>query len=418
MNLTSNFIFSPISDVSESFSEFSEVSHGGFNILLRAKRKGQWWMLKALQPAFLHDTTYQLILQKEYDLLSRLDHPGVVKVVGFEEVEDYGKCIVMEWIEGETLEEWLSGKHSRRKRRWIARQMMDAVEYVHEQQVVHRDLKPSNIMITRNGGQVKLIDFGLSDADSYAILKEPAGTDGYVAPEQQIGGGTLDERSDIYSLGVILEQMGLGLSYRLAARKCLQPLTKRYPDVLSMKSHILSLHRLMVTASLLFVFLVVCASGAWFYSKEIVYDVVNTFTIGNLEYKSWGGGLVTVCAANDRDSVIEIPTTVKYLGVSYRVDEVEDSAFAGHRRLKQVVLPDNPRLHVMKRVFDGSPNLSGICFRSKTPPQLGNAIWEVTMSDVFVPRSFRQVVLYVPKGSLSVYRNSPWGRFEHIEEYD
>lgn len=188
MSLTSSFIFTPVNAVSDSFTELSEVSHSGFNILLRAKRNGQWWMVKALQPAFLHDTTYQMILQKEYDLLSRLDYPGVVKAVTFEEVEGYGKCIVMEWIEGETLEDWLSVKHSQRKRRRVAHQIMDAVEYVHEQQVVHRDLKPSNIMITRNGGQVKLIDFGLSDADSYAILKDSAGTDGYIAPEQQIGG--------------------------------------------------------------------------------------------------------------------------------------------------------------------------------------------------------------------------------------
>lgn len=337
--------------------------------------------------------------------------------VNLEEVEGFGRCIVMEWIEGMTLDEWLCLKHSRKERRSIARQLLEAVEYVHEQMVVHRDLKFSNIMITHNGNRVKLIDFGLADADNYAILKEPAGTDGFVSPEQKVD-SIPDARNDIYSLGVILGQMRLGLSYRLAARKCLQPLQKRYPSVLSMKSHIRSLHRLMVTASFFFVFLIVCASGVLLYDKTVVCDLVNTFTIGNLEYKSWGGGLVTVCAANERDSVIEIPTTVRYLGVSYRVDELEDSAFACHPLLKQIVLPDNPQLHVMKRIFDGSPNLSSICFRSKMPPQLGNAIWKVTMEDVFIPCSFRQVTLYVPKGSLPDYRRSPWGRFEHIEEYD
>ena len=93
MNLTSSFIFALISDVSDSFTELSEVSHSGFNILLRAKRNGQWWMLKTLQPAFLHDTTYQMILQKVYDIPSRLVHPGVVKVKGLEEVEGYDRCI-------------------------------------------------------------------------------------------------------------------------------------------------------------------------------------------------------------------------------------------------------------------------------------------------------------------------------------
>ena len=73
--------------------------------------------------------------------------------------------------------------------------------------------------------------------------------------------------------------------------------------------------------------------------------------------------LVTVSAANDRDSVIEIPATVKYLGMDYRIDELEDSAFAAHPFLKRVVMPDNPKLHVMKHIFAGSPNLESIYFR-------------------------------------------------------
>lgn len=84
---------------------------------------------------------------------------------------------------------------------------------------------------------------------------------------------------------------------------------------------------------------------------EILYDVVAQFTVGNLVYKSWGGGLVTVSAANDRDSVIEIPATVKYKGMDYRIDELEDSAFAAHPFLKRVVMPDNPKLHVMKHIL-------------------------------------------------------------------
>ena len=61
---------------------------------------------------------------------------------------------------------------------------MDALEYIHGKQTAHRDLKPSNIMITRNGQHVKLIDFGLSDTDDYAVYKQPAGTEGYISPEQ------------------------------------------------------------------------------------------------------------------------------------------------------------------------------------------------------------------------------------------
>ena len=338
-----------------------------------------------------------------------------------EEVEGYGRCIVMEWIDGVTLDEWLAQKHSGLERRQIARQLLLVMEYVHDQQIVHRDLKPANIMIARNGGTLKLIDFGLSDADSYTILKSPAGTEGYVSPEQQEE-SVPDVRNDIYSLGVILKEMRLGWSCRWAVKRCFLPLEYRYPNVLALRMHIQSLHRRLIALNSLLAFLVLGTSGIVLYNKvvkpEILYDVVAQFTVGNLVYKSWGGGLVTVSAANDRDSVIEIPATVKYKGMDYRIDELEDSAFAAHPFLKRVVMPDNPKLHVMKHIFAGSPNLEGIYFRSKTPPMLGNAIWRVTMDDIFETPSFGKIVLYVPKGSKDAYCRSPWGRFTYIVEFE
>jgi len=104
--------------------------------------------------------------------------------------------------------------------------------------------------------------------------------------------------------------------------------------------------------------------------------------------------------------------------MDYRIDELEDSAFAAHPFLKRVVMPDNPKLHVMKHIFAGSPNLEGIYFRSKTPPMLGNAIWRVTMDDIFETPSFGKIVLYVPKGSKDAYCRSPWGRFTYIVEFE
>ena len=421
MNQVSGFIFPPVGDVSESYTEISELSSSGFNILLRAKRNGQWWILKALAPDVCHDSTYLQLQQKEYDILARLDHPGIVKVEGLEEVEGYGRCIVMEWVDGMTLDEWLAQKHSCAERSQIVRQLLLVMEYVHDQQIVHRDLKPSNIMVARNGGTIKLIDFGLSDADSYAILKSPAGTDGYISPEQQKD-STPDVRNDIYSLGVILKEMHLGLSYRWAAKHCLRPLEQRYPNVHALRMHIQSYQHRLITMVCIFVFLLLGASGVAIYNKVTkpaeLYDVVAHFTIGNLEYKSWGGGLVTVCAANERDSVIEIPLMVNYQGMNYRVDEIEDSAFAAHPLLRRMMLPDNPDLHVMKHICDDSPQLKSISFRCKTPPALGNDIWKVKMSDVFKPACFEYVVLYVPEGSAATYRQSAWGRFKNIKEYE
>ena len=129
MTQVSGFILSSEFEVSETFTEISELSSSGFNVLLRAKRNGQWWILKSLKPDVCHDSTFLQLQQKEYDILARLDHPGIVKVEGLEEVEGYGRCIVMEWIDGVTLDEWLAQKHSGLERRQIARQLLLVMEY-------------------------------------------------------------------------------------------------------------------------------------------------------------------------------------------------------------------------------------------------------------------------------------------------
>lgn len=105
--------------------------------------------------------------------------------------------------------------------------------------VVHRDLKPSNILITDNGANVKIIDFGLSDADHFAILKQPGGTAGFSSPEQMSTSRNADIRSDIYSFGRILSMFNLGGAYSHIARKasCADPL-KRYANMEEIRSEL------------------------------------------------------------------------------------------------------------------------------------------------------------------------------------
>lgn len=153
---------------SEQFTDFTSIPCKGFNILCKAKRYGRWWMLKGLKSEFRKQETYKALLHKEFDILISLQHPNIVTASSIEEVAELGTCIVMEWIDGITLQEWFEHKTSRGE--VIFLQILDALSYCHAKQIVHRDLKPSNIMITHNGNHVKLIDFGLSDSDSYAIF--------------------------------------------------------------------------------------------------------------------------------------------------------------------------------------------------------------------------------------------------------
>ena len=229
---TSGFLKPSDFVVNSNFTEFVSIPTGGYCLLTRAKRNGRWWMLKGLKEPYRQDSVYRLMLQKEFDIMSQLQHPMIVSVYSLEEVSGLGLCIVMEWIDGITLKEWLQQKeHTQEQHRHVADMMLDALAYVHSRQAQHRDLKPSNILITHNGQYLKLIDFGLSDTDSHAILKADAGTEGYMAPEGS---------SDIYSLGCILREMELGWLSRRVVRRCLAPLHRRYKDVASIQR---DLHR-------------------------------------------------------------------------------------------------------------------------------------------------------------------------------
>jgi len=216
---------------STKFSDLTVLPSHGFNLLVKAKRYGRWWLLKGLKEDYRDQTIYQTFLQKEYDILCQFQHPMVVSAFSYESVEGLGNCIVMEWIEGVTLKQWLQTAHSLRDRRHIADLLTEALAYVHSQQTEHRDLKPSNVMITNDGHHLKLIDFGLSDTKSYAILKEDAGTEGYMAP---------DGPSDIYSLGIILRELRLGFFSQSVIKRCLAPKTTRISHVADVRK---ALHR-------------------------------------------------------------------------------------------------------------------------------------------------------------------------------
>ena len=193
-----------------AFSHLSQcyVSLSGHTRLFTATRYGKRYMLKCLKTDFLYTPIYRQALTKEFEIGLQLEHPNICRTIGMEEVPNLGTTIVMEYIDGDTLQALIDKrKLTAVLAHKITRQLMDALEYMHNKQMIHRDLKPSNIMVTHNGQNVKLIDFGLSDSDSFTVLKLPAGTTGYIAPEQLLPGAKSDPQADIYSLGKVIADM-------------------------------------------------------------------------------------------------------------------------------------------------------------------------------------------------------------------
>lgn len=232
---TSGIINGQFLSEDDSKSVYENVSSRGFNQLMKVKRQGRWFMLKGLAAEYRNQAVYLELLKKEYDLMVQLDHQNIAKAFAKEMNPELGPCIVMEYIDGVTLDAFLATKPSVASRQKVVDQFLDALEYIHSKQIIHRDLKPSNIIITRNGNNVKIIDFGLSDADDYAILKQPAGTMKYAAPEQLQQGVKLDGRADIYAFGLILKEI---FHHRFChiAKKCSQAdREKRFANIDAIK---------------------------------------------------------------------------------------------------------------------------------------------------------------------------------------
>ena len=229
--------------------ELIHSSAGGWCELWRVEKEGRFRVYKALRPAFRGQQRYETLLRKEFEIGYNLSHPNICETYGYRDIHGIGNAIEMEWVDGCSLQDLLGrGEIPKATSRRIVLQLCDALGYIHSKQVIHRDIKPSNILITHNGANVKIIDFGLSDADAWAIHKSPAGTAAYAAPEL-LAGEAVDARADIWSLGIIVSL--LMPSRRRIVRRCTAvERDGRYSDAAEVKAALQHHHapRLVVTA--------------------------------------------------------------------------------------------------------------------------------------------------------------------------
>lgn len=192
-----------------------QLGQGGMATVFKAYHASldRYVAIKALHPAFNQDVTFEARFQREARVVAKLEHPNIVPVYDYAEHEKR-PYLVMKFIEGDTLKAKLDkGPLSSEEISKIVDAVGSALSYAHRQGVLHRDIKPSNVLVARDG-QMYLADFGLAriaqSGESTLSSDMIMGTPQYISPEQAMGKNDLDERTDLYSFGVMLYEMVVG----------------------------------------------------------------------------------------------------------------------------------------------------------------------------------------------------------------
>jgi len=196
----------------DRYEIISQIGTGGMSDVYRAMdhKLNRYVAIKVLKKEFAQDATFVSKFVVEAQSAAGLSHPNIVNVydVGDESGIHY---IVMELVEGITLKSYIEkkGRLTFKEAVSIAIQMGNGIEAAHNNKIIHRDIKPQNIIISRDG-KVKVTDFGIARAaTSNTISSSVMGSVHYTSPEQARG-GYVDEKSDIYSMGITLYEMVTG----------------------------------------------------------------------------------------------------------------------------------------------------------------------------------------------------------------
>lgn len=203
--------------VDGKYKILNKIGQGGMSVVYLAmnERANKQWAIKEVRKDGTKD--YEVVRQgliAETDILKKLNHPHLPSIIDVIDCDDTF-LIVMDYIEGKTLDYWLKHEGAQPQERVVewAKQICDVLGYLHSRKppIIYRDLKPSNVML-KPDGQIMIIDFGTAREFKERSIEDTAclGTQGYAAPEQYGGHGQTDGRTDIYTLGATMYHLLTG----------------------------------------------------------------------------------------------------------------------------------------------------------------------------------------------------------------
>jgi len=198
--------------VGSRYTIIEKIGIGGMAIVYKAKdeKLDRFVTFKVLKEEFCSDPEFIKKFTVEATAAAKLNHPNIVRVYDFGN-DGMVYYIVMEYIDGCTLKELINknAPFSNEEALAIAIQIASGLEHAHNNNIVHRDIKPQNILVTKDG-TIKVTDFGIARAStSTTVTTDSVGSVHYFSPEQARG-GFVDNKSDIYSLGIVLFEMVTG----------------------------------------------------------------------------------------------------------------------------------------------------------------------------------------------------------------
>ncbi|MDE6271747.1 MAG: serine/threonine protein kinase [Muribaculaceae bacterium] len=199
-----------------NYDVISLIGEGGMGRVYLAQNPviGQKVAIKVLHPHYASNPELRARFRQEAVMLSEMNHPNIVKFLNFVENEE-GVFLIMEYVDGMSLDEFIHKKNGliiESRAIPLMTKLLSALSYAHQRGIVHRDITPKNILIDKSGTP-KILDFGiaqiLSDVDRDKDIAQKGGATLYVSPERVLD-RPIDQRADIYSLGVVMYEMMSG----------------------------------------------------------------------------------------------------------------------------------------------------------------------------------------------------------------
>ncbi len=230
--------------INDRYEVISLLGRGGMSAVYRVRDRnldGQEVALKLLKSSLTKQSNVRERFKREAIISRKLDHPNIVRVFDFDTAPTGEYFIIMELVEGRSLSSLIHSSKPRMPHDELKRifcEILQALDCAHAKEVFHRDLKPANVIVSSTG-RVKVMDFGLARANcfqsSLSATGEFIGTPSYTSPEQ-IRGGEIDGRSDLYTFGILVYEALTGAlpftdeSWHLVATKHLYEPFPALPD--------------------------------------------------------------------------------------------------------------------------------------------------------------------------------------------